>query len=61
MASDDKKDLLTAGDIAKTLGASDAKVKKAIKELAIEPAAKKGVCNYYRRDALPKIKAAVAK
>jgi hypothetical protein len=55
----EKKDLLTAGSIAKELGVSDAKVKKVIKELAIEPKMKKGVCSYYSRDALADIKAAV--
>ncbi len=54
-------DLFTAGQIAKTLGVSDAKVKKALGDLAIKPAAKKGVCNYYAKDVLPKVKAAVAK
>ncbi len=55
----EKEDLLTAGSIAKELGVSDAKVNKAIKELAIEPKAKKGVCCYYSRDALADIKAAL--
>jgi hypothetical protein len=59
--AENKTDLLTAGDIAKALGASDAKVKKAIKELAIQPKAKKGVCSYYGRDVVAKVKAAVAK
>ena len=54
-------DLLTAGAIAKALGAPDAKVKKAIKDLAIKPKAKKGVCSYYGREALAKVRAAVAK
>jgi hypothetical protein len=54
-----KEDLLTAGSIAKELGVSDAKVKKAIKELAIEPNAKKGVCCYYSRDVLAAVKAAI--
>ncbi len=57
----EKGDLLTAGDIAKKLKASDAKVKKAIKDLAIQPAAKRGVCNLYAADAVTKVKAAVAK
>ena len=57
----EKKDLFTAGDIAKTLKMSDAKVKKAIKDLAIQPAAKKGVCNLYVPDAVTKVKAAVSK
>jgi len=53
--------LLTSGAIAKALGAPDAKVKKAIKELGIQPSAKKGVCNYYSKGVLAKVKAAVAK
>ncbi len=54
----EKTDLLTAGNIAKQLGVSDAKVKKAIQELGIKPAAKKGVCNYYAKGDLGKIKTA---
>ncbi len=57
----DLDNLLTAGAIAKTLGASDAKVKKAIKDLGLQPKAKKGVCAYYGKDVLPKVKAAVAR
>ena len=56
-----EEDLLTAGNMAKALGTSDAKVKKVIKELAIQPTARKGVCNYYSRAALARVKAAVAK
>ena len=52
-------DLLTAGAIAKLVGASDTKVKGIITEMKIKPVAKKGVCNYYGKDALPKIKAAL--
>ncbi len=52
---DAKDGLMTTGTITKELGASDTKVKKAIKELALEPAAKKGVC-YYGRDALDQVK-----
>jgi DNA-binding Lrp family transcriptional regulator len=55
----EKDDVLTAGSIAKELGVSEAKVKKVIKELAIEPKMKKGVCCYYSRNALADIKAAV--
>lgn len=51
--------LLTAGNIAKELGVSDAKVKKAIQELKITPAAKKGICNYYPKSVVSKIKAAL--
>ncbi len=54
-------DLSTAGNIAKTLGVSDAKVKKVIKELGIEPDAKKGVCNYYAKGTVDKIKTALKK
>jgi biotin operon repressor len=57
--SDAKETLLTAAAIAKELGVSDAKVKKAIKELAIEPVAKKGVCSYYGPDALTAIRAKI--
>ncbi len=57
----EKKDLMTAGDIAKLLKAPDAKVKKAIKDLAIQPAAKRGVCNLYASDVVTRVKAAVAK
>lgn len=48
--------LFTAGKIAKELGVSDAKVKKAIQDLKIEPTSKKGVCNYYSKDVITKIK-----
>lgn len=55
----EKTDLITAGNIAKELGVTDAKVKKAIQTLGIEPAAKKGVCNYYTKEDMTKIKKAV--
>ncbi len=57
----EKKDLMTAGDIAKLLKTSDAKVKKAIKDLAIQPSAKRGVCNLYGADAVTKVRSAVSK
>lgn len=50
---------ITAGNIAKELGASPAKVKKAIDELKLAPVAKKGACAYYSRDQVKKIKAAL--
>ncbi|HTH17598.1 MAG TPA: hypothetical protein VL974_13155 [Magnetospirillum sp.] len=53
------EDVISAGNIAKELGVSDAKVKKAIKDLALEPAAKRGVCSFYSRDAVATIKAAL--
>ncbi|MCC6398881.1 MAG: hypothetical protein IT282_17845 [Bacteroidetes bacterium] len=55
----DTTGLLTAGNIAKSLGVSDGKVKKAIQELGIKPQAKKGVCNYYGKDVVTKIKGAI--
>lgn len=57
--ADTKDDLVTAGNIAKELGMSDTKVKKAIKDMGIDPAAKRGVCAYYDRGAVDKIKAAL--
>jgi len=51
------QDVITAGNIAKELGVTDTKVKKAIKELGLEPAAKKGVCSFYARGAIAQIKA----
>lgn len=50
---------ITAANIAKELGASPAKVKKAIEELKLAPVAKKGVCSYYSRDQVKKIKGAL--
>jgi hypothetical protein len=55
----EKSDLLTAGNIAKALGVPDAKVKKAIQALGIKPKAKKGVCSYYGKDSVAKVKAAL--
>jgi len=54
-----KTELLTAGNIAKELGIPDAKVKKAITELGLAPDAKKGVCSYYGKAAVAKIRAHV--
>ena len=53
------KQLLTAGKIARELGVSDARVKKAIKELGMEPDEKKGACGYYSASAIAKIKKAL--
>jgi hypothetical protein len=55
----DNSDLLTAGNIAKTLGVSDTKVKKALQDLKIAPKAKKGVCNYYGKEVVTKVKSAL--
>ena len=54
-----KTDLMTAGNIAKELRVSDAVVKKAIQQLGVKPTAKKGVCSYYSKDVIPKIKGAI--
>jgi hypothetical protein len=58
MPADKNADLLTAGAIVKELGLSDAKVKKALKELDVQPRAKRGVCNIYGREVLAKVKTA---
>jgi hypothetical protein len=55
----DQSDLLTAGAIAKQLALPDTKVKKAIADLKIKPVAKKGVCSYYSKEIVLKVKAAV--
>lgn len=57
--ANDVKDMFTAGTIAKELGVSDAKVKKAIQTLGLKPVAKKGVCSYYGKEAISKVKAAL--
>ncbi|MBI3445631.1 MAG: hypothetical protein HY055_09785 [Magnetospirillum sp.] len=50
---------LSPGNIAKALAVSDGKVKKAIKELGLEPAAKRGVCSFYSPDQVARIKTAL--
>jgi hypothetical protein len=55
----DASDLLTAAKIAQQLKVSDAKVKKAIAALGIEPAVRKGVCSNYPKSAVPTIKKAL--
>lgn len=49
--------LFTAGAMAKELGVSDAKVKKAILELGLIPAAKKGCCSYFTAEDRKKLTA----
>jgi hypothetical protein len=56
---DQQSNLMTAGALAVEMGLPGAKVKKAIADLKIKPAAKKGACSYYTKDMIPKIKAAV--
>ncbi len=52
-------ELLTASKIAAALKVPDAKVKKAIAELKLQPAAKKGPCSYFDKAAVAKIKKAI--
>jgi hypothetical protein len=52
-------DLLTASKIAAHLEVTDAEVKKAIAVLGLKPAARKGVCSYYAKADVPKIKRAL--
>jgi hypothetical protein len=59
MNKTDNDNLMTAGKIAQELALPGPKVKKALADLKIKPVAKKGVCSYYSRDVLAKIKAAV--
>ncbi len=54
-----KQDLMTGAQIAKQLGVSAAKVKKAIDELGLAPDAKKGPCAYYSARWAAKIKSAL--
>ena len=51
---------ISAGNVAKLLKVSDGKVKKAIAELKLKPAEKKGVCNLYSPADVAKVKKALA-
>ncbi len=51
-----KEKLFTLSKIAEQLSVSASKVKKAIQDLKIQPTAKKGACNYYSKNDIPKIK-----
>lgn len=52
-------EMVSAGKLAKEWGVSETAVKKAIKELGIEPDAKKGVCAMYGKETAAKIKKAL--
>lgn len=54
--ADSKQDLLSAGKISKEIGASAAKVKKAIETLALEPANIRCGCKYYDTSQVAQIK-----
>ncbi|MBS1183110.1 MAG: hypothetical protein H6Q99_2990 [Proteobacteria bacterium] len=51
---------VTVGVIAKALGVSDTKVKKAIDALKIEPVGKRGVCKLYASDVVDAVKKTLA-
>lgn len=51
--------MLSPAKIAEAVGASPAKVKKAIETLGLQPAAKKGVCCFYDEAAVAKIRASL--
>lgn len=57
--NEEKADLLTAGKIAEKYSLPAAKVKKAIADLKLKPAAKKGACSYYSPADALKIKASL--
>ncbi|WP_370673868.1 hypothetical protein [Pleomorphomonas sp. PLEO] len=51
---------VTVGVIAKEIGVSDAKVKKAIETLKIEPVGKRGICKLYASDVIEAVKKTLA-
>ncbi len=51
---------VTVGVIAKEVGVSDTKVKKAIEALKIEPVGKRGVCKLYATEVIEAVKKALA-
>jgi hypothetical protein len=51
---------VTTGVIAKELGVTDTRVKKAIEKLGIEPVGKRGVCRLYAPEVVEQVKAALA-
>lgn len=57
----EKTDLLTSGAIAKELKLSPAAVAKAIQALKLKPEIKKGVCSYYSKESVNKIKTSLKK
>lgn len=51
---------VTVGVIAKEIGVSDTKVKKAIEALKIEPVGKRGICKLYAAEVLEAVKKVLA-
>lgn len=54
--ADKKDEVLSAGKIGKEIGASAAKVKKAIESLALEPAKVRCGCKYFDQAQIAQIK-----
>lgn len=59
--AENTEELLTAKKVSELIGFSEAKVKKAIQEMSIEPAHSRGKCNYYKPEDAEKIKTALSK
>lgn len=55
MATQKDENLLTAAALAKKIGASPAKVKKAIEEAGIQPVKVRCGCSYYSADDAAKV------
>lgn len=53
--------LFTARKIAEALGVPETQVKKAIKELGLEPTTKKGACSYYSAETVERIRQTLEK
>ena len=51
--------MLSPAKLAEAVGASPAKLKKAIETLGLQPSAKKGVCCFYDEAAVAKIRASL--
>lgn len=51
---------VTVGVIAKEIGVSDTKVKKAIEALKIEPVGKRGICKLYAPDVIEAVRNTLA-
>lgn len=54
-----KDEILSAGKIAKEIGAKPAQVKKAIADLSLDPAKVKGACKYYDQGQIAQIRKSI--
>ncbi len=61
MENTENQELMTTKRISETMGVSEGKVKKAIKELNLEHDSARGVCKYYGAENFEKIKNALQK